>query len=130
MYLETLLLPRQVIYQHKHEGVITTKLPVIWRAVILSLNLFSFSFRILCMLSDSYNIISMDDSLQAYIGNPSLSQIICLAKCQIVEKRHVENYQFAAYRIAVHSCLKSFLVLPCLQAQTPDKKASKLQVRK
>lgn len=68
-----------------------TKLLATWRAVIFSFYLISLLFTILCMLNDSYNTVGVNDSLQVHIRNPSLSQIICLAKSQITEKIHVEE---------------------------------------
>lgn len=83
------------------------------------------------MLSNWYNVMSVSDSLQTHIGNLSFSQTICLAKRQIMKKGHRKmSCQFVALGIAVDSCLKCFLVLPCLSAQTADKKANKLQVKK
>lgn len=44
LYLEPLLLPSQVKYQHEQEGIIIIKLLLIWKTMIFVLNQFSLLF--------------------------------------------------------------------------------------
>lgn len=63
LYLEPLLLPSQVKYQHEQEGIIIIKLLLIWKTMIFVLNQFSLLFitlwfcTILWIWMTSYKVI-------------------------------------------------------------------------